>query len=305
MSRQLAVAIALAFAVGAPARAQTVSTPSDTLNATVSNAGAFLNITPRRIAFDHSRRNATVFILNQGTEPSTVDITLVERVMLADGQIVPIDTAGDAVKASTARLKSAHEMIQISPRRVTLGPGKGQTIRLRLSSLPEDDPTEHRTHLTVTTLPPRDTGATADQAAAGGASGQLSFQVTAVYGLSIPVIVRPIDPDVRAAIEGAHIEFRDISPDGRTPPKRTAILALDLIRQGPSSLFGNLEVRPVGAKKDDAPIGLARGVGVYPEVDRRTVRIVLVRTPNAGEHLEVTFTDDDTSPGKVLAKASL
>jgi P pilus assembly chaperone PapD len=304
MSRQLAVALALAMAVGAPARAQPAPPPSGTLNATVTNVGAFLNITPRRITFDHTRRNATVFILNQGTEASTVDITLVDRVMLQDGQIVPTDTAGDAVKASSARLRSAHELIQISPRRVTLSPGKGQTIRLRLSTLPEGDPGEYRTHLTVTTLPPRDTGATAEAAAASGPAGQLSFQVTAIYGLSIPVIVRPTDPDVRAVIEGAHVEFRDISPDGRAPPKRTAILALDLIRQGPTSLFGNFEVHPVAAKKGDEPIGLARGVGVYPEVDRRTVRIPLVRTPNAGEQLEVTFTDDDTSPGKVLAKAS-
>lgn len=305
MSRQLAVALALAMAVGAPARAQPAPPPGETLNATVSSLGAFLNITPKRIAFDHTRRNATVFILNQGTEASTVDIALIDRVMLPDGQIVAADAPGDAVKASIARLKSAHQLVQISPRRVTLGPGKGQTIRLRLSTLPQDDPSEYRTHLTVTTLPPRDTGATAEAAAAGAPAGQLSFQVTAVYGLSIPVIVRPNSPDVRAAIEGAHIEFRDISPDGLAPPKRTAILALDLIRQGPTSLFGNFEVRPITAKKGEEPIGLARGVGVYPEIDRRSVRIPLVRMPNAGEQLEVTFTDDDTSPGKVLAKASL
>jgi hypothetical protein len=35
------------------------------------------------------------------------------------------------------------------------------------------------------------------------------------------------------------------------------------------------------------------------------VRIPLSRAPRAGEKLEVTFTDDDTSPGKVIAKAEL
>lgn len=305
MTRPLAVALALALAVGAPVRAQPATPTRESINATVSNVGAFLNITPKRIAFDHTRRNATVFILNQGTEASTVDIALIDRVMLPDGQIVPADTPGAVAQSSNARLKSAHDLVQISPRRVLLAPGKGQTVRLRLSTLPEGDNSEYRTHLTVTTLPPRDTGATAEAAAAGGAAGQLSFQVTAVYGLSIPVIVRPSSPDARAAIEGAHLEFRDISPDGRAPPIRTAILALDLVRQGPTSLFGNFEVRPTVAKKGEEPIGLARGVGVYPEVDRRTVRIPLVRTPSVGEHLEVTFTDDDTAPGKVLAKASL
>ena len=58
-------------------------------------------------------------------------------------------------------------------------------------------------------------------------------------------------------------------------------------------------------KKGAEPLGLARGVAVYPEITRRKVRIPLSRTPAAGEKLEVTFTDDDTSPGKVLAKAAL
>jgi len=35
------------------------------------------------------------------------------------------------------------------------------------------------------------------------------------------------------------------------------------------------------------------------------VQIPLSRAPAPGEHLEVTFTDDDTSPGKLLAKIVL
>ena len=52
-------------------------------------------------------------------------------------------------------------------------------------------------------------------------------------------------------------------------------------------------------------LGVVRGVGVYTEIDRRFIRIPLARAPAPGEHLEVTFTDDDTSPGKLLAKIVL
>jgi len=52
-------------------------------------------------------------------------------------------------------------------------------------------------------------------------------------------------------------------------------------------------------------LGQSRGVGVYTEIDRRSIRIPLTRAPEPGEHLEVTFTDDDTSPGKLLAKLVL
>jgi len=53
------------------------------------------------------------------------------------------------------------------------------------------------------------------------------------------------------------------------------------------------------------PIGAVRGIGVYPEIERRQVRIVLTRIPASGEQIDVQFRDDDTAPGAILSKASL
>jgi hypothetical protein len=269
---------------------------------TVTNVGANLNISPKRVTFDKSRRSATVYIYNQGAEAATFDITLVDRAMLPDGQIVAVSEADKPeTKAIAAEVKSAKDMLLISPRRATLAPGQGQTIRLRVTN-PSGGPTtgEFRSHLTVTTIPPPNAGLTAE-AAAGIGPNELRFQINSVFGLSIPAIVRMNDPDVRAAIENAHIEYANISADGRSAPKRTAVMAFEIVRQGANSLFGNVEIRPVGKRAGD-PVGLARGVGVYAEIARRTVRIPLAREPAAGEKLEITFTDDDTSPGKLLAK---
>jgi hypothetical protein len=305
------LALTAAFALGAlgaaPALAQQPAAPAAVAApaAPVASVGATLNITPKRLTLDRNHRNGSIFLLNQGDAETTVDITLVDRVMLGDGQIVAVDDAVKSPdsKAVTDRLKSAHELVQISPRRVTLIPGRGQTIRLRLASLPEG-PEEFRTHLTITTIPPRESGLTAESAA-GGANTGLRFQITAVYGISIPVIVRTADADVRANVENPRLEFAEMSLDGRSAPKRTPVVVFDLVRAGPSSLYGNVEVRRVGEKKGAEALGIARGVGVYPEIDRRVVRIPLTRAPAAGEKLEVTFTDDDASPGKVLAKAVL
>ena len=296
----LLAAVALAVAAARPALAQPAS-------ASAASVNAFLNITPKRLTFDGRRRIGSVVLLNQGTGPITVDIGLIDRVMLTDGQIFAVADADkrDDGKVATGQLKSAKELLQLSPRRATLQPGRPQTVRVRLASLPDAAAGEHRSHLTVTTLPPRDTGATAEAAAAGRATGELSFQITAIYGLSIPIIVRPAEVDVRASLDGARVEFSETSADGRAAPRRTAVLALDLVRGGASSVYGNFEVRVVGDKKGADPLGIARGVGVYPEIPRRAVRIPLSRAPAAGEQLEVTFTDDDTSPGKVLAKAAL
>ena len=297
-----AVALAALLACGA-AQAQPApaapATPQPVVN--VTNVGASINITPKRVTFDKTRRNATVFILNQGETPITVDVALIDRLMRPDGQIIPLEQAqAQADTADAAKLVlSAKDLVQISPRRVLLAPGKGQNIRLRLSALPEGS-AEHRSHLTVTTIPPRDSGTTAEQAANGPGQKELRFQINAVYGISIPVIVRPDAPQVSAQITNLRLEHVADATGKSTP-----VLALDVARTGVNSLYGNFEVRPEGGKRDADPIGLAKGIGVYPEIDRRVVRIPLSREPKTGEKLEVTFTDDDTSPGKVLAKATL
>ena len=270
--------------------------PADT------SVGANLNISPKRVTFDRATRSATVFIFNQGTASATFDIALVDRVMLSDGQIMPVAEAETKpeLKPVVDRLRSAQTMITLTPRRAVLAPGKGQTIRIRVA--PGADATgEYRSHLTVTTIPPRDVGLTAEQAAAG-APGQLRFIVNSVFGLSIPLIVRLNAADVHAAIQNAKLEYAEISANGVAPAKRTPVVTFDLVRQGANSLFGNVEVRTAKSRGGD-PLGVARGVGVYTEIDRRSMRLPLTRAPAAGESLEITFSDDDTAPGTVLARS--
>ncbi|HXA39759.1 MAG TPA: hypothetical protein VNW53_12225 [Phenylobacterium sp.] len=267
-------------------------------------SGANLNISPKRVTFDRAHRSATVFVFNQGSAPGTFDISLVDRVMLPDGQILPMADvqAKPEAKAIAERVQSAQGILQISPRRVTLNPGQGQTVRLRVIGAPSDPGVvELRSHLTIATLPPRETGTTAEAAAANRPPNQLSFQISALLGLSIPAIVRLNDPDIRARLENARVTFESLNGPNSPP---TPTLNLDLVRLGANSLFGNFEIRSAGQPRSPV-LGLSRGVGVYTEIDRRAIRIPLTRAPAQGEHLEVTFTDDDTSPGKVLAKLTL
>jgi hypothetical protein len=264
-----------------------------------TGTGANLNIAPKRLVLDRSRRSGTIYIYNQGDAVGIFDILLVDRVMLPDGSIVPVTDAAikPGVQASVDQLKSSRDFLQVSPRRVTLAPRQGQTVRLRLSpSAPTGG--EYRTHLTITSIPPREAGTTAESVAAA-ATGQFRFQISTLFGLSIPIVARLGDIDVRASIENVHVEEVPAAP-GALSPRPTAVLTFDLIRQGASSLYGNVEVRVAGRRGD--LIGLAKGVGVYPEIARRSVRLALIRPPAPGEKLEITFTDDDTSPGKVLAR---
>jgi hypothetical protein len=314
-----AIAAGLTILLGGPtdpARAQAPAAapapapaPAAAAGAAPTNVGANLNISPKRITFDRADRTATVYVFNQGTAAATFDIALIDRIMTPDGQILAVSEAQTHPedKATLDRLKSAQGMLVATPRRATLEPGKGQTIRIRAvpptSGAGNPATGEYRTHLTVTTIPPRDIGLTAEQAAALSPQ-ELRFQINSVFGLSIPVILRVGAPDVRGGIENIKLVTQNISPDGVAPPKPTPVVSFDLVRLGPNSLFGNLEVRGSKDKATADPMAAARGIGVYPEIDRRQVLLPLRRAPQPGEQLEISFKDDDTAPGRLVAKAT-
>jgi hypothetical protein len=306
----LAACLALALTLSGPAhqaRAQGAApAPAAGAAPAAANVGANLNISPKRITFDRADRTATVYVFNQGTAAATFDIALVDRIMLPDGQIMAVSEAQTHPedKATLDRLKSAQGMLVATPRRATLAPGKGQTIRVRVNPGAEAQaPGEYRTHLTVTTIPPRDIGLTAEQAAALSPQ-ELRFQINSVFGLSIPVILRVGTPDVRGSIENIKYTTQNLSPDGVAAPKPTPVVSFDLVRLGPNSLFGNLEVRGSKEKASEDPLAAARGIGVYPEIDRRQVQLPLTRALQPGEQLEISFKDDDTAPGRLVAKAT-
>ena len=285
-----------------PAAPAGAATPVAATPAVAAN----LNINPKRMAFDRVGKSAAIYVFNQGGAAGAFDVKLIDRVMLPDGQIVPVSEAETKpeLKDLVARLKSAREMVVVTPRRVSLPGNTGQTLRIRASASSDLGPGEYRTHLTVTAIPPADIGVTAEQAAAQR-EGQLSFRVNSVLGLSIPVIIRVGPIDVRAGVENAKLSVEDVATTPGRPAVKTSILTFELVRVGANSLFGDIEVRGAKERGDKEPLGAVRGIGVYPEIDRRFVKIALRRVPATGEQIEIIFRDDDTSPGKQLSKVTI
>ena len=303
--RLLAVAafVAIAPITSRPLAAQNAASAPAATGPADSAPAKNLNITPKRLTFNRGERSHTVYIYNQGTTPAVFDISMVDRVMLPSGEIEALSQAEKHADLAPiiSHLASAKDMLIATPRRAVLAPGKGQTIRFLVTAPAGASAPEYRSHLTVTTVPPRDVGVTAEEAAAAERSNRLSFNVIPVFGVSIPVIVRSGSADVRGAIANAHLSYANISPDGVAPPRRTPVLSFDLERTGANSLFGNIEVR---AKNSKELVGLARGVGVYTEIGQRIIQLPLRRAITPGEQLEITFVDDDTNPGHVIARTA-
>lgn len=282
-----AVAAVLAASTGA-AQAQNPATATG--NAPVVTAtptGADLNISPRRVTFDETERSASVYVFNQGDAPATYTVELVDRVMCADGQIRAVADAPDAPHSP-----SAMDYVQYTPRRVTLQSKESQVIRIRVR--PPGEAGEYRTHLTVTALPPENAGFTAAQAAQTS-SDSVALQITALFSVSIPLIIREGDVDARAGVENVAL----MTPTGATP---NGAVTLDLVRLGANSVYGDIEVH-AGTGSADRIVGLVRGVAVYPEIGRRTVIAPLATPLTPGEPVRVVYVDDDTKVGSVLATA--
>lgn len=217
--------------------------------ATPASAGVGdLLVAPTRIVLD-GRRGAEIVLNNIGDEPATYRISVEFRRMTPEGNLVE-------VTAPTAQEEAAADMIVYAPRRVTLAPHEPQAIRIAArppQGLPDG---EYRVHLLFRAVP----SATPVAAAASAPVKGLHLQLIPIYGVTIPVIVRLGNLQVTAGISNVQLEKKDGKPE----------IALDLMRNGTRSTFGEVLVLKPGVKD---PIAVQKAVAVYTDVGTRRVTI--------------------------------
>ena len=248
------------------------------IHGTAFAKNAEIMLLPTRVVMEKNDRQGTIVIKNTGDATGNFTIELVDMKMLETGIVVPYD-AGETAQFS------ATSLIHIAPKSMTLKPGETQNVRLLLRKPETLEPGEYRTHLTVTNVPPADTGLTAEQAAAAG-RGELVLRIQSIFGLSIPLIVRT------GAVNSAATLGAIQAGDDKGKP----VLDVPIRRSGVNSVYGNIEVR---SGKD--VVGLVRGLGVYPEVAERTARVPLNRALRKGENVTVSYLADDAKPGVAMA----
>jgi hypothetical protein len=205
-----------------------------------------LLVAPTRLILNGGR-SAEIILNNIGDEPATYRISAEFRRMKPDGTL-------EEVAQPSASEISARDMLIFAPRRVTLAPREPQSVRIAArppQGLPDG---EYRVHLLFRAIPP---STPVSQQANAPAKG-VSFKLVPVYGVTIPVIIRLGNLDVKAAIDNVHLEDHDGKP----------AIALDIERNGRRSTFGEVRVLKPGVKD---PIALSRAVAVYTELNQREV----------------------------------
>jgi hypothetical protein len=265
--------------------AAALAVPSASVSAPSEGGFGDLLVAPTRLVLD-GRKSAEVILNNVGQEPATYRISVEFRRMNVDGSL-------EDVASPTDRDKMAEDMIVYAPRRVTLAPREPQVIRVAArppAGLPDG---EYRVHMLFRAVPP----ATPVAAAAPGSQPKgISFALIPVYGVTIPVIVRLGNLQVKSSIDNPQLETKD--------GKRS--VALELTRSGDRSTFGEVRVLKAGVKD---PIAIQRAVAVYTEVGKRRVSVPIdekfTGDPRGPVTIQYVETFDDGSNTLAETKATL
>ena len=206
-----------------------------------------LLIAPTRLILD-GRRGGEVILSNIGSEEATYRVTLELHRMTPDGLLEPVQEAEASVTE-----QAALEMVRYAPRRVILPPGEPQAIRISARPGAELPDGEYRVHMSFAAIPKVAPIAPTDQEAP--ATG-LSIKIVPIYGITMPIIIRKGDLQVTAALANPKLEQ---TAEGLA-------FTVDISRQGGASLYGDILVYPQGS---DEPAVVARGLGVYTEIQSR------------------------------------
>jgi P pilus assembly chaperone PapD len=207
-----------------------------------------LLVAPTRIVLD-GRKGAEIILNNIGEEPATYRISVEFRRMTEDGAL-------EDVASPSAADRLAQDMIIYAPRRINLAPHEPQSIRIAArppKGLPDG---EYRVHMLFRAIPPATPVAPASSEPVKG----VHLQLTPVYGVTIPVIVRLGNLQVNAGIADVHLDKKDDH----------AVVSLELTRTGARSTFGEVRVLRAGIKD---PVAIQKAVAVYTEIAQRRVDV--------------------------------
>lgn len=254
-----------------------------------------INVYPRRIVMDRRQRVASVGLYNKMPFEGEYEISVENMIMTGNGRIFPFNNLPEEL--DTSKVKTASEMLRWSPRRVLLLGSEAQTVRI-MARPPADLPDgEYRAHFTVVSVPGDvDDGFSINDALSGTQRGEGNVGVTIRprFGISIPVIIRVGDTTLDVGLKDFAFTQSESSPQ----------VSLTITRSGTRSAYGDLIITAPG---QDEPLVVARGIGVYPEIDSREVLLALnpafdLTKLRSGMTLTATFLDDDVTPGNTLTR---
>jgi len=225
----------------------------------ISNAQGNLLITPRRVVFDGSTRSIDLNLANSGQDSATYSISMVQIRMTEEGSF-------ETITEPDPGQRFADKFIRFFPRSVTLGPNEAQVVKVQVTRRSQLEDGEYRSHFYFRAEKKATPLGEEDQAVE---NNTISVQLTPVFGITIPVIIRIGDPVASVELQ----DLKMITEDGENP-----VLRIGFKRSGEASVYGNLNVVHVSDNGVTTKVGMANGIAVYTPNTLRMFNLNLVNT---------------------------
>jgi P pilus assembly chaperone PapD len=219
-----------------------------------------LLITPRRVVFDGSKKSQELNLANTGKDTAKYQISIVQIRMTEEG-------AFETITQPDSGQYFADSYLRFFPRSVTLAPNQAQTIKIQLVKTSQLTPGEYRSHLYFRAIPnikPLGENELRKDSTA------FSIQLTPIFGITIPVIIRVGEPVVDFSLSNVRFTMAN-----DTIPR----IQVSINRTGNMSVYGDLEVNYVSPEGVTTQVGIARGIAVYTPNPRRKFRLDINKIP--------------------------
>lgn len=247
-----------------------------------------LLITPRRLVFDGQKKSQELNLANTGKDTAKYVISFVQIRMKEDGGF-------ETISEPDSGQRFADKFLRFFPRMVTLGPNEAQVIKIQLTKTSELQPGEYRSHIyfrAVTDQKPLGEEAPKD-------STTIAVKLTAVFGITIPVIIRVGQPETQVGLSDLSLSFQKDSI-----PR----MKFTINRSGNMSVYGDITAVYIAPGGKITPVGSIKGIAVYTPNLLRRVWIDLALNNGINYHsgkLHLTFSAPIEEKATKLAESVL
>lgn len=249
-----------------------------------------LLVTEKRVVFEGRQKKALINLVNVGNETTSYTVSFTEKRMNEDGTFTTLEEADSGQMCASSFLR-------IYPRTITLLPGEPQVVMLQYRRTADMPTGEYRSHLWFKQIE--------NQTALGKEnpkeeSNELSFNIKALVGMTIPVIIRTGEAKLNVSLDSLKLE---------TGQDFDQYLTFIIRRLGNVSVYGDLKAEYIPVKGKPYQIGAKNGLAVYTSIEKRRVAIKLDITPGMNLKkgtIKLTYVSrDDANKKEVFAEQIL
>jgi len=254
-----------------------------------SSAQGDLLLYPKRIVFEGSKRSQTINLANSGKDTVRYLISVFDARMTADGGF-------ENISQPDSGQHFADKYFRFFPRNVVLAPNEAQSVKIQLINTNGLAQGEYRSHIYFRAEPDKKP---LGEAEAIKDTGAIAVHVVAVFGISIPVIIRVGESTTQVDIRNASIQFdKDSIPS----------LKVDFKRNGNMSAYGDITVDHISTQGKLTRLGIAKGIALYAPNPLRHFKLLLDKNKGIDYHngkLQIAYTTQADARSVKIAETEL